>query len=143
MKLAVLRIAIVLIAASAHLTMASAQNAAGTWRCGNTYTDQACKNGKAVNVDDTRSEADRQASDAATRRAELRGDQLESSRLRQEKEAAERDRKGAADARRAALAERRLASADRLARKRIEKMDREPRKASARFKGASASKQER
>ena len=79
MKLPVLRIALVLIAASAHLTMASAQNAPETWRCGNTYTDEPCKGGKAINVDDTRSEADRKASDLSTRRAEVRGDQLERS----------------------------------------------------------------
>lgn len=143
MKLPVLRIAIVLIAAAGHLAMAAAQSAPETWRCGNTYTDQPCKGGKAVTVDDARSEADRRAADTATRRAELRGDQLERSRLRQEKEAAERDHKAAVATRRAALAERRMESAERLQRKRIEKMDREPRKASARFKGALAGKKDR
>ncbi len=123
--------------------MASAQTSPETWRCGDSYTDQPCNGGKAVTVDDTRSDQDRQASDLATRRAESRGDQLERSRQRREQEANERDHKASMAAKRAALAARRMASAERLERKRIEKMNRAPRKAFARFKAAPAPKNER
>ncbi|MGJ7496683.1 hypothetical protein ACSFA8_16550 [Variovorax sp. RT4R15] len=129
-------VAIFLIAICAHLTGVTDAHAAETWRCGNTYTDQPCKGGKAVEVDDSRSEADRRASDAATRRAEVRSVELERTRLKQEKDAADRDRKAAAEAQRNALAERRIASAERLERARIRKLDREPRKSTMKFKGA-------
>ncbi|MDB5732640.1 MAG: hypothetical protein JWQ03_2535 [Variovorax sp.] len=109
-----------LIALCAHLAPAGAQNAPGSsapaWRCGNSYGDQPCKGGKTVAVDDRRSEGDLRAAQAATRRAELRGDELERSRLRQEREVAERDRRAAQAAHSAALAERRLASTERLQR---------------------------
>ena len=129
-------VAIFLIAICAPLAGAAAAHTAETWRCGNTYTDQPCKGGKAVDVDDSRSEADRRASDAATRRAEVRSAELERTRLKLENDATERDRKAAAEARRNALAERRTASAERLERARIRKLDREPRKSTMKFKGA-------
>lgn len=129
-------IAIFLIAGCAHLAPAAAQNASGTWRCGSTYTDQPCKGGKAVEVNDARSEADRRAADAATRRAEKRADELERSRVKLDRDVAERDRKAAADARRAALAERKFASAERMQKARQARMDREPRKPTNAFKGA-------
>ena len=129
-------VAILLIAICAPLAGAAAAHAAETWRCGNTYTDQPCKGGKAVDVDDSRSEADRRASDAATRRAEVRSAELERTRLKLENDATERDRKAAAEARRNALAERRTASAERLERARIRKLDREPRKSTMKVQGA-------
>ncbi|RZL67267.1 MAG: hypothetical protein EOP77_05360 [Variovorax sp.] len=130
-------IAIFLIASCAHLAPAAAQNASGAWRCGNTYTDQPCKNGKPVDVDDRRSDADRRAADAATRGAEKRADELERSRVKLDRDVAERDRKAAADARRTDLAERKLANAERLQKARQAKMDREPRKSTKTFKSAS------
>lgn len=131
-------IAIFLIASFAHLAGAAAQNAQGTWRCGNTYTDQPCKGGKEVSVDDARSDADRRAADAATRRNERRADELERSRLKLDRDVAERDRKAANDARRVALAERKQANAERLQKAREEKMAREPRKSTKAFKSAAA-----
>jgi hypothetical protein len=131
-------IAIFLIAGYAHLAPAAAQNASGTWRCGNTYTDQPCKGGKPVEVNDARSEADRRAADAATRRNEKRADELERSRVKLDRDVAERDRKAANDARHAALAERKLANAERMQQTRQTKMDREPRKSTKAFKSASA-----
>ena len=131
-------IAIFLIAAYAHLAPAAAQNASGTWRCGNTYTDQPCKDGKPVNVDDQRSDADRRAADAGTRSAEKHANEMERSRVKLDRDVAERDRKAAADARRSELAERKLASAERLQKARQAKMDREPRKSTKAFRSASS-----
>ena len=129
-------LAMFLVAACASLTPVAAQNSSGTWRCGNTYTDQPCRDGKPVEVSDARSERDRRAADEATRRSAKRADELERHRLRLDREVAERDRKAAADARRAALAERRLAAAERLQQARIRKMEREPRKSTKAFKSA-------
>ena len=124
-------------AAAAAATAASTaqSNAQGTWRCGNTYTDQPCKGGSEVKVDDSRSETDRRAADAATRRDERRADELEHSRLGREKAAAESDRRAAADARRNAIAERKLASAEKLQQARLRKLATEPRKSTQTFKG--------
>lgn len=136
MELTVKTIAIFLIACCPYVSTATAQNSQGTWRCGNTYTDQPCKGGNPVNVDDARSDADRRAADAATRRNERRADDLERSRLKLDREVGERDRRAAADARRNAIAERRLASSERLQQARIRKMEREPRKSTKPFKSA-------
>lgn len=130
--------AIFLIATSAYLAPAAAQNSSGTWRCGNSYSDQPCKGGKAVEVDDARSEADRSAADSATRHAEKRGDELERSRTKLDREVAARDRKAATDARRTALAERKQALAEQTQKARQNKMDREPRKSTKAFKSAVA-----
>ncbi|RZL65985.1 MAG: hypothetical protein EOP81_02445 [Variovorax sp.] len=54
----------------------SAQPSSGTWRCGNTYTDQPCKGGKAVDVDDTRSAAQQQAGESQARDAGRHADAL-------------------------------------------------------------------
>ena len=127
-------LAIFSMAICAHLAGAATAGAQ-TWRCGNTYTDQPCQGGKAVDVDDSRSEADRRASDAATRRAAVQSTQMERTRLKLEKDASERDRRAAAEAQRNALAERRTAAAERLAQARIRKMNSEPRKSTMKFKG--------
>lgn len=55
---------------------AAAQTATGTWRCGNTYTDQPCKGGKAIDVDDTRSAAQQQAGETQARDAGRHADAL-------------------------------------------------------------------
>jgi hypothetical protein len=88
-----------------------------------------------VKVDDSRSETDRRAADAATRRDERRADELEHSRLGREKAAAESDRRATADARRNAIAERKLASAEKLQQARLRKLATEPRKSTQTFKG--------
>ncbi|MET3443118.1 hypothetical protein ABIC94_003907 [Variovorax paradoxus] len=117
-----------------------AQGRSETYRCGNTYTDRPCDGGKPVKVDDLRTDADRRASEAGTHRAEVRADQLERIRLSQEKEAYERSRRSAQEARQAAIAERRLASSEQLARARAQKLASEPHKSSTRFSGASDGK---
>ena len=126
-----------LFAAGANAVAASGAqpNPQGTWRCGNTYTDQPCKGGNEVKVDDSRSEADRRAADAATRRDERRADELEHSRLGREKAASEANRRATADARRNAIAERKLASAEKLQQARLRKLAAEPRKSTQTFKG--------
>ncbi|CAN5861091.1 hypothetical protein BH11PSE13_BH11PSE13_12720 [soil metagenome] len=135
--IAALLVTMGLFAASANVLAApgAQPNAQGTWRCGNTYTDQPCKGGNEVKVDDSRSEADRRAADAATRRNERRADELEHSRLGREKAASEADRRAAADARRNAIAERKLASAEKLQQARLRKLATEPRKSTQTFKG--------
>jgi hypothetical protein len=133
-------IAIFFIASSALWLPAVAQGRSETYRCGNTYTDRPCQGGKPVKVDDARTEADRRASEAGTQKAEIRADQLERVRLSQEKEAYERDRRSAHEARQAAIAERQLAASDQLAQARALKLAAEPHKSSARFSGASARK---
>ena len=133
-------IAIFLIASGAFWNPAVAQGRSETYRCGNTYTDRPCDGGKPVKVDDLRTDADRRASEAGTHRAEVRADQLERIRLSQEKEAYERSRRSAQEARQAAIAERRLASSEQLARARAQKLASEPHKSSTRFSGASDGK---
>jgi hypothetical protein len=130
-------LAIFLIASGTFWISAAAQGRAETYRCGNTYTDRPCVGGKQLKVDDLRTEADRRAADADTHKAEVRADQLERIRLAQEKDARERDRRSAHEARQAAIAERRLASSEQLARARAQKLASEPHKSSTRFSGAS------
>lgn len=78
-------IAIFFIAACAHSTGAAAPNGTETRRCpDNSYSDRPCAGGKAVNVGDPRSDTDRRAADAATRRDRDAADALERSRLKQE-----------------------------------------------------------
>ena len=129
-------------AAAAVLSMASGVFGATAWaqsstayRCGNTYGDQPCAGGKRLKVDDARSDEDRRAAEAATRRNEARPDQLERSRLALERNAYERDQRAAREARQAALAERRLEASERLAKARERKLALEPRGASAQFSG--------
>ena len=129
------RIAVLLTVTCFCALAGAASNAQGTWRCGNTYTDQPCKGGREVKVDDSRSESDRRAADAATRRNEQRADELEHSRIGREKAAAESDRRAAAEARRNALIERKLAAAEKLQQARLRKLAAEPRKSTRPFKG--------
>ena len=78
-------LAIFLMATCAHLPGAAAPNALGTWRCAhNSYSDQPCTGGKAIDVADPRSNADRRASDAVTRRDRAAADALERERLQRE-----------------------------------------------------------
>lgn len=54
----------------------SAQTSTATWRCGNTYTDQPCKGGKAVDVDDARSATEQRAGETQARDAGRHADAL-------------------------------------------------------------------
>lgn len=132
--------ALFLIAACAFCTGAAAQNAAPTWRCGNTYSDRPCEGGKPVKVADPRSDQDRRAADAGVRNAQTQADHLERNRLSQEKAALDRDQRGAREARSAALAERRLAMSEQKERDRARKALGEPHKSSMSFKGPPGAK---
>lgn len=129
-------IAIFSIASCVCSTGVSAQ----TWRCGNAYSDRPCEDGKTVKVEDNRSDQDRRSADAGTRSARTQADQLERSRLSQEKAAHDRDQQAAREARSAAMADRRLALAEQKSRERASKAASEPRKSSLSFTGAPGSK---
>ena len=118
----------------------SAQDGTQTWRCGSTYADRPCEGGKPVKVDDRRTDQDRRAADAGTHSARTHADQLERSRLTQEKAAYDRDRRAAREARSAAMAERRMALSEQQARERASKAAAEPRKSSMSFSSGSGGK---
>jgi len=124
--------AILSVAIGACLMSAAAQGT-GTWRCGNTYSDQPCEGGRTVKVDDRRSDEDRRAADAGIRSAQTQADRMERSRLSLEKAAYDRDQRAAREARSAALAERRLAMAEQRERDRARKEAYTPRKSSLSF----------
>ena len=56
----------------------------GTWRCGNTYTDQPCKSGKLVEVDDTRDANQKREADDSIRDAHAAANRMENDRRRLE-----------------------------------------------------------
>jgi hypothetical protein len=56
----------------------------GAWRCGNTYTDQPCTGGKALDVDDARNSEQKRAADESTRHAQTAAERMKSDRLRLE-----------------------------------------------------------
>jgi hypothetical protein len=133
-------IAIFLIASCAYSTAAPAQGTSKTWRCGSTYSDRPCEGGKTVKADDPRSDADRRAAEAGARSNSKQADQMEHSRLSQEKAAYDRDRQAAREARSAALAERRMALSEQQARERASKTAGDPRKSTMSFNGGSGGK---
>ncbi|MGO4396385.1 hypothetical protein AB4Z46_34065 [Variovorax sp. M-6] len=63
---------------------AQAQGASGIWRCGNTYTDQPCKAGQVVELDDARSAEQKRAADQATRDVRAEAVRMEGDRRRLE-----------------------------------------------------------
>ena len=73
---------IIFIAIGSISTWASAQNA---YRCGNTYSQTPCPNGKTIDVTDSRSADQKKQTDAATASTAKAGDAMEKSRLAQEK----------------------------------------------------------
>lgn len=76
--------AILLAACGASHAAPAGDGAAGAWRCGNTYTDQPCRDGKPLQIDDARDAAHQRASEASTREARATADRLERERLHQE-----------------------------------------------------------
>ena len=62
----------------------AAEGGPTTWRCGNTYTDQPCKGGNALDLDDARSPQQKRDADQATRDAGALADRLERDRQRLE-----------------------------------------------------------
>lgn len=125
--------AIVLIAAG----MAGMAHASEVWRCGGGYSDRPCDNGSLVKAADDRSDADRRAADAATRRLEARGDKMAHDRLAQERQARDGARRDAAEARRAAIDERKVAVAEATAKA---KLDAQLHKPSGKVGGAASEK---
>lgn len=63
---------------------AVAAGGGGTWRCGNTYTDQPCNGGKRVEVDDSRDAGQKQEADETIRNAKAAANRMESDRRRLE-----------------------------------------------------------
>jgi len=63
---------------------ATAADVVGSWRCGNTYTDQPCKSGRLVEVDDARDSDQKQHADATIRDAHTAANRMESDRRRLE-----------------------------------------------------------
>ncbi|MBT2322888.1 hypothetical protein J7E62_11070 [Variovorax paradoxus] len=72
------------MAACVQLAPPAAHAGTETWRCGNTYTDQPCQGGKAIDPDDARDAAQRREADSATREARTAADRLERDRVRLE-----------------------------------------------------------
>ncbi|MDH6169274.1 hypothetical protein M2282_004438 [Variovorax boronicumulans] len=133
-------LAVFLIAACAYSNGVAAQDSAKTWRCGSTYSDRPCEGGKTVKVDDPRSDADRRAAEAGARNNSKQAEQMERSRLSQEKAAYDRDRQAAREARSAAMAERRMALAEQQARERATKAAGDPRKSTMSFSSGAGGK---
>lgn len=78
------RAAIVLAAAYVQPAAVAVESAPGTWRCGNTYTDQPCKGGKVLSVDDARHATQKHEADKTTREAQASADRMERDRMRLE-----------------------------------------------------------
>lgn len=65
---------------------AAAQAAPGTWRCGNTYTDQPCPEGKALRMDTAPSTERVRDADEHTRRMQAAAARMEAERIRRDRE---------------------------------------------------------
>ena len=78
-------IAILAIAACALWAPPAATAGTAAWRCGNTYSDQPCPDGKPLALGDMRGAGQKREADNSTREAQAAGDRLERERLRQEK----------------------------------------------------------
>jgi hypothetical protein len=76
--------AIFVAAACVQQAGLAADTSPGTWRCGNTYSDQPCQGGKALDLDDARQTAQKRDADRTTREAQLAADRMERDRLRLE-----------------------------------------------------------
>jgi hypothetical protein len=78
-------IAILAMAACALWAPTAAASGPAAWRCGNTYSDRPCPDGKPLALDDARDAAQKRDADRTIREAQSAGDRLERERLRQEK----------------------------------------------------------
>ncbi len=81
-----LHVALFLIAACAISTGASGQN---VYKCGSTYSQTPCPDAQALQIDDKRTDAQKQASDRATLRDANAARALELERLQKERAAQE------------------------------------------------------
>lgn len=84
------RSAVFLAGACLQWSAIAADGVNGTWRCGNTYTDQPCQGGKPLSVEDTRDTDQKRAADQTTRDAQAAADRMERDRLRLESTSARR-----------------------------------------------------
>lgn len=66
------------------LALATTAHAEQIYRCGNSYSQVPCAQGKVLTIDDTSDAARKKAADAATRRDAQLANQLEQERLQQE-----------------------------------------------------------
>lgn len=81
------RTAIVCMALCTWIGAVQAQEAPGAWRCGNTYSDQPCKGGKALALDAAPSAEQAREAERNTQRTQAAADRMERDRLRREKAA--------------------------------------------------------
>jgi hypothetical protein len=72
--------------ACAAIVLAQAQAAAGIWRCGNSYSDKPCADGKPIETDEAPGAQRRRQADEATRRDMQAASRMERERLRFEAE---------------------------------------------------------
>ncbi|MBO9515274.1 MAG: hypothetical protein J7549_14250 [Variovorax sp.] len=79
--------AALLMAAFAPWSAVAAEGS-GTWRCGNTYTDQPCKGGQRIEVDDTRDARQKHDADDSIREAHSAASRMEADRRRLEADGA-------------------------------------------------------
>lgn len=75
------RHALIFVATAVACTLATGQN---IYKCGNSYSQTPCADGRTVDASDPRSPAQKAQADAATRRDARMADALEKSRLRDE-----------------------------------------------------------
>jgi hypothetical protein len=76
--------ALLLAAACIPWAAFASKSGAGTWRCGNTYTDQPCSGGKPVDLVDSRDASQKREADNLTRDAQTAADRMERDRLKLE-----------------------------------------------------------
>ena len=73
-----------LCAATGCIAPAGAQGTQGIYRCGNSYSQQPCADGKLVAASDSRSAAQKSQTDQATKRDAQSADAMEKARLKEE-----------------------------------------------------------
>lgn len=68
----------------AALAAESENGGSGIWRCGNSYSDRPCQEGRPLDIDDGRSSEEKRIADQHTRDARAFADRLERERLQLE-----------------------------------------------------------
>jgi hypothetical protein len=85
MKHSTSSIAILAMAACTLWASPAAVAGAAAWRCGNTYSDQPCPDGKPLALQDQRDASQKREADRTTREAQAAGDRMDGERRWQEK----------------------------------------------------------
>jgi len=83
-------VAALALASVAAFSIGSAEAATSIWRCGNSYSDQPCAQGKAIEAEEAPSAERRRQADEGTRRDLAAAQAMERERLRLEAEQAKR-----------------------------------------------------